>query len=86
MVYKVTFRPETEKDFKKLDRQIAQRIIRKIKWLSKNFQLIIPTPLHKELIGKYKLRVGNYRIVYSVIENEKRITIHMVGHRREIYK
>lgn len=86
MDYIVTFRTETEKDFKRLDQQIAQRIISKIKWLSENFQLITPLPLQKELHGKYKLRVGDYRVVYSVNENEKRITIHMVGHRRDIYK
>ena len=86
MVYKITFRPETEKDFKKLDKQIALRIIHKIKWLSQNFQLITPMQLQKELHGKYKLRVGDYRVIYSINENEKRITIHMVGHRRDIYK
>ncbi len=86
MPYDVTFRPETEQDFKRLDAQIAERILRKIKWLSENFELITPQPLKGEWKGKFKLRIGDYRVVYSVNEEEKRITIHMAGHRQEVYK
>ena len=80
------FRPETEKDFDKIDKQTAQRIIDKIRWLAENIELIAPLPLKGEFKGKFKLRIGDYRVVYSVNKEEKRITIHLVGHRREIYK
>jgi len=40
MTYHVTFRPETEQDFRRLDSQIDERILRKIKWLSENFELV----------------------------------------------
>ena len=66
MPYDVTFRPETEQDFKRLDTQIAERMLRKIKWLSENFELITPQPLKGEWKGKFKLRIGDYRVVYSV--------------------
>jgi hypothetical protein len=36
MVYQATFRPESEQDFERLDPQIAQRVLGKIKWLSEN--------------------------------------------------
>lgn len=65
---------------------MAQRVLRKIKWLAENFALVTPQPLKGEWKGKFKLRVGDFRVVYSVNEEEKRITVHMVGHRREIYK
>jgi len=86
VTYHVTFRPETEQDFERLDPQIAQRILRKIKWSSENFELIVPQPLKGEWKGKYKLRIGEYRVIYSVNEQEKRITVHMAGHRRDIYR
>jgi len=85
VAYQVTFRPETEQDFEHLDPQIAQRILRKIKWLSENYELLTPQPLKGEWKGKFKLRIGDYRVVYSVNEKEKRITIHMAGHRNDIY-
>ena len=85
MTYTVTFRPETEQDFKRLDPQVAQRILRKIKWLSENYELITPQPLKGEWKGKYKMRIGDYRVIYTVNEGEKRIIIHLAGHRRDIY-
>ncbi|MCK4233696.1 type II toxin-antitoxin system RelE/ParE family toxin, partial [candidate division WOR-3 bacterium] len=36
--------------------------------------------------GMYKLRVGDWRIIYTVNQKTKVITIHMIGHRKEIYK
>ena len=69
-----------------LDKPIANRIIRKIKWLAENFDNIYPEELKAQLSGFYKLRVGNYRVIYEVFQNEKVIIIHFIGHRREIYK
>ncbi|MGB5592986.1 MAG: type II toxin-antitoxin system RelE/ParE family toxin [Crocosphaera sp.] len=37
------------------------------------------------LNGLFKLRVGDYRVIYSFIIAEKRIIIHKVGHRSSIY-
>jgi hypothetical protein len=39
-----------------------------------------------DLAGLYKLRVGDYRIIYEVLWDEETIVIHAVGHRREIYR
>jgi len=86
LAYQVTFRPETEQDFERIDKQISQRIFNKIKWLSENIEIITPLPLKGKYKGKFKLRIGDYRVIYSLNKEEKRITIHMAGHRREIYK
>jgi mRNA interferase RelE/StbE len=43
-------------------------------------------PLTGELKGLFKLRVGDYRIAYSIEEKKKLLTIHLIGHRREIYR
>ncbi len=37
-------------------------------------------------INAYKLRVGNYRIVYEIIESEKQIRVVMVDDRKQVYK
>lgn len=43
---------------------------------------------HKRLTGRpeYKLRVGDYRVLYEFDPVQGRIYLHYVGHRREIYK
>jgi mRNA interferase RelE/StbE len=71
-------------DLSKLDKPIATRIIRKISWISSHFESIIPEPLSGELKGAYKIRVGDWRVVYT-IEGDT-IVIHAIGHRREIYE
>ena len=47
---------------------------------------LIHLPLHGKYSGLFKLRVGDWRIVYEVKHNEKIITVHKIGHRKEIYK
>jgi mRNA interferase RelE/StbE len=67
-----------------LDPIIRQRVLAKISWLEENFADTIPEKLHRELKGLYKVRIGDYRAVYSV--RADMITIEAVGHRRDIYK
>lgn len=45
-------------------------------------------PAAKKLVGRdgYRLRVSDYRIVYSIHENILTVKIISIGHRREIYK
>ena len=72
------------KDLGKLDKPIAQRILRRLAWFSENFQRIVPEPLTGEFKGIFKLRIGDWRAVYTV-EGDT-IVIQFIGHRREIYK
>lgn len=86
MAYLVEFKTEALDDLEKIDRVVAQRILDKLKWLSENFEEITPQPLTRELKGLYKLRVGDYRIVYSFNQDKELLTVQMIGHRREIYR
>lgn len=43
-------------------------------------------PLRRNLSGLFKLRVGDYRIIYQVKENEVVVVVVKVGHRREVYE
>jgi len=72
------------KDLEKLDKVIARRVLKKITWLSKNFEQLVPEPLSGEFKETYKLRVGDWRVVYTA--EGKSVIIQFVGHRREIYK
>ncbi|MBT9145415.1 MAG: hypothetical protein DDT42_01286 [candidate division WS2 bacterium] len=72
------------KDLEKLDKQVAQRILKRVAWFSINFERVVPELLAGEFKGASKLRVGEWRVIYTV-EGET-IIIHFVGHRREIYK
>ncbi|MGA2669894.1 MAG: type II toxin-antitoxin system RelE/ParE family toxin [Dehalococcoidia bacterium] len=72
------------KDLEGLDKPIARRILRRLDWVSKNFQSIVPEPLTGGLKGTFKLRIGDWRAVYTV--EGKIVVIQFIGHRSEIYR
>lgn len=86
MTLNVEFNLEAITDLEKLDRVIAQRIVEKIKWLAENFNNITPQALTGDMKGFFKLRMGYYRVIYTISQLENIITIHLIGHRREIYR
>ncbi len=82
----VVFTSQAEQNLAKLDKQIAQRILKKIRWLAENFGTLTPEPLTGQFQGVYKLRVGDYRVLYTLEEERNLIVIRLIKHRREVYK
>jgi len=78
--------PRAITELRRLDKSIAQRILYKLKWLSQNFKDITPARLGGELKEFYKLRVGSYRVIYTANEEDHLLLVHLIGHRRDIYK
>jgi mRNA interferase RelE/StbE len=74
------------RDLAKLAKPVAQRIVRRLRWPGENFEDINPEPLKGDLSAFYKLRVGDYRILYDIQHTSQEIVIHAVGHRRDIYR
>jgi len=71
-------------DLQKLAPAIQKRILKKISWLQDHFDNLTPEPLSGDLQGAFKIRIGDWRAIYTL--EEKGIVIQAVGHRREIYK
>ena len=74
------------RELESLDKNTARRIIERIDWLSENFPSIKPIALKGELSGLFKIREGDYRIIYQILHKEKTLVIHAIGHRKEIYR
>jgi len=53
-------------ELSKLDKTIARRIVKRINWLAENFDNIQVEILTSNLAGFYKLRIGDYRLIYEV--------------------
>ena len=85
-MYSVDFSAQGLDDMSRLDKAVSGRVIKKIEWLAANFDAIIPQPLKGKFQGIYKLTVGDWRVLYTVNTSEKLITVHLVGHRSQIYK
>jgi len=84
--YLVVFMPRAVDDLRRLDQAIAQRIVHKLKRLSQNFDELTPEALSGELKGFHKLRVGSYRVLHTANREEHLLVVHLIGHRRDIYK
>lgn len=83
--YKVVFKPSVEKDLPALPKATRLRAMVRIDALSEN---PFPPDLMK-LSGAeklYRIRIGDYRVVYEVDPKARRITVHYVRHRREVYR
>ncbi len=82
--YKVVLKPSVEKDLRSIPRATIQRILTQIDTLAED-----PFPRQSvKLTGAkdlYRLRVGDYRIVYGV-HGEEKIIVHYIRHRREAYR
>lgn len=85
MTYKVLYKASVEKDWRAIDKSSQKRIINKIeRELAKN-----PKELGKPLKGQYKgfwsYRIGEYRVIYKISEEEILILVLRVGHRKDVY-
>lgn len=85
-MYHVVFLPKALEDLSKLDKSIVKRIINRIEWFSENIENAFPTPLKSRLSGFYKLRIGDWRVIYEISKKAGTIFIHKIGHRKDIYK
>jgi len=57
-----------------------------LEWLADNLDFIKPVPLKGQFSRLFKLRIGNYRIIYDIDYENFVITVHYIGHRKDIYK
>lgn len=84
--YQILIAPRATKDLKKIDRSQAKRIDNAILKLEQS-----PYPAGvKQLVAKdvaqYRIRIGDYRVLYDVDEENKNIIILRIGHRKDIYR
>lgn len=84
MSYSIDILPAAEKDCDRLPKKIYHRCYAAITKLEKT-----PRPLGcKKLLGEggYRIRVGNYRILYRIDETQKKVYIYRVKHRKDVYR
>jgi mRNA interferase RelE/StbE len=83
--YKIEWKRLALKELEKLPRPMISKVVSAVDNLSSN-----PFPHGvRKLMGtesSYRIRVGDYRVLYSVIEKRLIIEIIRVGHRKDVYK
>jgi mRNA interferase RelE/StbE len=85
MPYQVTFKASAVKEVENLPKAIAQRVLTKVESLAND-----PRPAGcSKLVGNsnlWRIRVGQYRIVYAIDDTAARVNVRIVAHRRDVYR
>jgi mRNA interferase RelE/StbE len=84
--YQVRLTSGAEKDFRKLDAKIKARIIKSILSLKVNHFPQQFKPLMGREIAQFRLRIGDWRVLYDVYDEDKVVLILKIGHRKDIYR
>lgn len=85
MAYSISYAASAAKALRKLDRAAARRLLQAIERLADD-----PRPAGCRQLkggdGEFRIRVGDYRIVYDIEDDRLVVLVLRVGHRREIYR
>jgi mRNA interferase RelE/StbE len=83
--FSIVFKPSVEKDLRKLPRSTVLRILDRAEALKDD-----PFPRQCTKLagaeGMYRIRIGDYRVVYNVDKSHRLLTVHYIRHRRDIYR
>jgi mRNA interferase RelE/StbE len=86
VTYRIEFRPAALRDLKNLPKDVLTRISGKVTALAED-----PRPLGVEKLSGsaedfYRIRVGDYRVLYTIQDKVLLVIIIKVRHRREVYR
>ncbi|MFE1166945.1 type II toxin-antitoxin system RelE/ParE family toxin [Nocardiopsis sp. NPDC058789] len=84
-IYTVSFAEQAYKQLDKLDKPVRLRIARKVQELTVDPRPAGSIPLKGEP-DLWRVRVGDYRIVYAIRDGELLVLVLSVAHRREVYR
>jgi len=83
--YKVEWKQSAQKELKKLPKAVITKIVNSVESLSKN-----PFPLGSKKISgveyTFRIRIGDYRIIYTVESERCIIEVIKIGHRKDVYR
>jgi mRNA interferase RelE/StbE len=82
--YEVYILRAAEREMDKLTPEVYRRISRRLLSLEEN-----PRPPGSKKLSvreEYRLRSGDYRILYTVDDEKRTVTVFAIGHRREVYR
>ncbi|HLL88252.1 MAG TPA: type II toxin-antitoxin system RelE/ParE family toxin [Tepidisphaeraceae bacterium] len=85
MAYEIEYAPSAERQVRKLPRDVQVRVLQKVDQLASH-----PRPSGcKRLVGRtemWRVRIGDYRVVYRIDDDREFLIITVVGHRRDVYR
>lgn len=84
-MYRLLIERSAERDLRQLPSQIHDRLVRAIQALAANARPAGSRKLEGSR-SDWRIRVGDYRVVYEVVDAAREVRINRVRHRREVYR
>lgn len=85
-MYQITFKESASKELQRLSKSVIKKIIFSINELSENPRPSGVKKLKDSNENLYRIRVGDYRIIYVIDDGIKIVNIRRIGHRKDIYR
>ncbi|MGE0634370.1 MAG: type II toxin-antitoxin system RelE/ParE family toxin [Pseudobdellovibrionaceae bacterium] len=85
IVYKIEYVSSVKDDLKSISKSDKEQIKKAIEKKLATNPIEFGKPLQYSLKGLRRLRVGNYRIIFKIDEEEQTVLIVKIGHRKEVY-
>jgi len=84
-VYRIELAARAERDLRRLDRRVQARVVAALRGLAMDPRA---HPNVKRLVDRegYRLRVGEYRVLFQIEDDRLIVLVLQVGHRREVYR
>jgi len=82
--YRLACKPAVLTDLAALDKETAQRLLDKTKWLASNVGNLRHEPIASDLPGLAKYAVGDWRIFYTVDRTDNILDVHGIIHRKAL--
>lgn len=87
MSFEARWTDQAVRDLQNQDPKVADRILRKVEWFcAQNHPLAFAKPLDGSLKDVYRFRIGDYRVLFEIIDDKPHILMVLrVRHRRDVY-
>jgi mRNA interferase RelE/StbE len=85
-MYKITFKNSAYKELERLPKSTVRKIAVAIDGLEVDPRPVGVKKLKDSSEDLYRIRVGDYRVIYTINDGVKIVTILRIGHRKDIYK
>ena len=83
--YKVVWKRSAEKELRKLPKEMIRKLLDQVSMLSRDpFPAGVKKLVNSESV--YRLRIGDYRLIFRVEQPKLIIEVILVGHRRDVYR
>jgi mRNA interferase RelE/StbE len=84
-MFEIKYAKSVKKDLSKIDKKYLEKIKHEIEFLTVFPNVVNIKKLSAHPLADYRLRIGDYRVLFDVYREEQVIFVLKIGHRKEIY-